>query len=127
MYGFCRISEQQADGGRSRSFAIDFFSTDVPRGRVNLIQIGSQGREMQIAFEATPEPFSTQKFLVPYIMEGEIRIYNQRMLERFEIRSRLLFFCVAEVTSGWRFFDWRTRHTGPVDRELLVSLMGSLF
>lgn len=94
---------------------------------VNLIQIGSQGREMQIAFEATPEPFSTQKFLVPYIMEGEIRIYNQRMLERFEIRSRLLFFCVAEVTSGWRFFDWRTRHTGPVDRELLVSLMGSLF
>ncbi len=94
---------------------------------VNLIQIGSQGREMQIAFEATSEPFSTQKFLVPYIMEGEIRIYNQSMLDRFEIRSLLLFFCVAEVTAGWRFFDWRTRHTGPVDRELLVSLMGSLF
>jgi hypothetical protein len=94
---------------------------------VNLIQIGSQGRQIQFAFEATPEPFSTQKFLVPYIMEGEIRIYNQRMLERFEIRSLLLFFCVAELTTGWRFFDWRTRHTGPVDRELLVSLMGSLF
>ena len=94
---------------------------------VNLIRIGSQGREMQIAFEATVEPFSTQKFLIPYIMEGEIRIYNQRMLERFEIRSQLLFFCVSEGTTGWRFFDWRTRHTGPVDHELLLSLMGSLF
>ena len=67
---------------------------------VNLIQIGSHGREMQMVFEATPEPFSTEKFLVPYIMEGEIRIYNQRMLERFEIRSRLLFFCVADETAG---------------------------
>uniref|UniRef100_Q01YH0 Uncharacterized protein n=1 Tax=Solibacter usitatus (strain Ellin6076) TaxID=234267 RepID=Q01YH0_SOLUE len=94
---------------------------------INLFQIGSQGREMQIAFEAAPEPFSTEKFLVPYIMEGEIRTYNQRMLERFEIRSQLLFFCVSETTPGWRFFDWRTRHTGPVDRKLLVSLMESLF
>jgi hypothetical protein len=94
---------------------------------VNLIQIGAQGREMQIAYESPRERFSTEKFAVPYILEGEIRIYNQKMLERFEIRSRLLFYCVSEVTAGWRFFDWRTRHTGPVDRELLVSLMESLF
>jgi hypothetical protein len=94
---------------------------------VNLIQIGSQGREVQIAFEATPGLFSTEKFLAPYVMEGEIRAYNQRMLERFEIRSRQLFFCVAEMTVGWRFFDWRTRHTGPVDRALLASLMEPLF
>ena len=94
---------------------------------VNLFQIGSQGRQFQIAFEATRELFSTEKFLVPYVMEGEIRTYNQRMLERFEIRSRLLFFCVSEVTAGWRFFDWRTRSTGLVDRELLVSLMEPLF
>src|SRR5262245_27478568 len=30
---------------------------------INVIQIGSQGREMQIAFEATRELFSTEKFL----------------------------------------------------------------
>ena len=94
---------------------------------VNLIQMGTQGREMQIAYEATRERFSTEKFPVPYILEGEIRIYNQKMLERFEIGSRLVFYCVSEGTAGWRFYDWRTRHTGPVDRELLVSLMESLF
>jgi hypothetical protein len=94
---------------------------------VNLIQIGSQGRQMQVVFESTPGPYSTEKFLVPYVLEGEIRTYNQRMLERFEIRSRLIFFCVAERTAGWRFFDWRTRETGPVDSKLLVHLMQPLF
>ena len=94
---------------------------------VNLMQISSQGREMQIAFEAPPKPVSTEKFLIPYVLEGEIRTYNQKMLERFEIRTRLLFFCVEDGTAGWRFFDWRTRHTGPVDPDLLASLMEPLF
>ena len=82
---------------------------------------------MQIDFEAPSQLVSTEKFLVPYVLEGEVRSYNQKMLERFEIRSLAIFFCVTEGTAGWRFFDWRTRHTGPVDRELLVHLMEPLF
>jgi hypothetical protein len=93
----------------------------------NLIQIGSQGRQMQIAFEAPSELVSTEKFLVPYVLEGEVRTYNQRMLERFEIRTLLLFFCVEAGAAHWRFFNWRSRHTGPVDHGLLVSLMKPLF
>ena len=94
---------------------------------VNLIQVTSQGRAMQIAFEAPPQLFSTEKFLVPYVLEGEVRTYNQSMLDRFEIRSLLLFFCVEQDTAAWRSYDWRTRSTGPVDRELLVKLMEPLF
>jgi len=93
----------------------------------NLFQMSSQGRAMQIAFEAPPQMVSTEKFLVPYILEGEIRTYNQKMLERFEIRSRLLFYCVENGAAGWRFFDWRTRHTGPVDGELFARMMEPLF
>src|SRR6266478_1492974 len=93
----------------------------------NLIQVGSQGREMQIAFEAPSKLVSTEKFLVPYVLEGEIRTYNQKMLERFEIRTLLLFFCLEEDRAVWRFFDWRTRTTGLVGRELLVSMMEHLF
>jgi hypothetical protein len=93
----------------------------------NLIQISSQGRQMQIAFEATSQLVSTVKFLVPYVLEGEVRTYNQRMLDRFEVNSRLIFFCVEDGTAGWRYFDWRTRHTGPVDSGLLGSLMEPLF
>ncbi|HLN01702.1 MAG TPA: hypothetical protein VK335_20605 [Bryobacteraceae bacterium] len=94
---------------------------------VNLIRIGAQGREMQITFEATRQLFSTQKFLIPYVLEGEIRAYNQRMLERFEIRSLALFFCVDQDNATWRFSDWRTKRTGPVGNELFVDLMGRLF
>ncbi len=93
----------------------------------NLIQIGSQGRQMQIAFEAPAEFLSTEKFAVPYVLEGEIRTYNQRMLERFEIRTLLIFFTIEAESAHWRFFNWRTRHTGPVDHELLASLMKPLF
>src|SRR5262249_23091412 len=94
---------------------------------VNLIQMGSQGREIQVTFEATREPFSTEKVLVPYILEGELRAYNQEMLERLDIRNRLVFYCVGEVVSGWRHFDWRTRQTGPVDGRFLLHLMEPLF
>jgi hypothetical protein len=94
---------------------------------VNLIQIGSQGREMQISFEAPPQLISTEKFLVPYVLEGEVRAYNQKMLERLEMRTRLLFFCLEEDRAAWRFFDWRTRHTGLFGRELLVRLMEQIF
>lgn len=93
----------------------------------NLMQIGSQGRQMQIAFESPPQLFSTEKYGVPYVLEGEIRTFNQKMLERFEVRSLLIFFCVEKETGAWRFLDWRTRHTGPVDSDLLVSLMEPLF
>ena len=94
---------------------------------VNLIQIGSQGREMQIAFTTPRQSVSTEKFLVPYVLEGEVRAYNQSMLERSAIRSQMLFYCVERETAQWRYFDWRTRHTGPVGRELLVGLMEPLF
>lgn len=93
----------------------------------NLMQIGSQGRQMQIAFAAPTGLVSTEKFVVPYILEGEVRTYNQRMLERSEIRTLLLFFCVEAGAAHWRFFDWRNRHNGPVDHGLLASLMKPLF
>src|ERR1017187_6825950 len=94
------------------AYAPEMFRVDA----VNLIQIGSQGRELQIVFEAPAQLISTEKFLVPYVLEGEVRAYNRQMLERFEVRSLLIFYCVEKETTAWRFFDWRTRHTGPVDR-----------
>src|SRR5689334_14058633 len=48
----------------------------------NLIQVASMGRLMQIAFQSVPKLVSTDKFLTPYTLEGEVRTYNQRMLER---------------------------------------------
>ena len=93
----------------------------------NLIQIGSQGRQMQIVFESPAQLSSTEKFLKPYILEGEVRTFNQRMLERFEVRSRMIFYCVEPENAVWRFFDWRTRSTGELTVEVFANLIGPLF
>jgi hypothetical protein len=93
----------------------------------NLFQIGSRGREIHIAFQAPRELVSTEKFLIPYVLEGEVRAFNQKMLERFEVRTQMVFFCLEQSGPAWRFFDWRTSHTGLFGGELLLSLMESLF
>lgn len=105
------------------SFTADLFREPG----VNLFQMSSQGREMQITFQSTPQLFSTEKFRIPYILEGELRTYNQQMLEHFEIRTDMLFFCVEEDTASWRYFDWRRPRSAPVDRDLLAELMERLF
>ena len=105
------------------AYSEDFFR----ESGTNLIQISSQGRQIQIAFEAPAQLVSTEKFLVPYILEGEVRAYNQAMLERFEVRSRLIFFCMEDQAPVWRYYDWRTSNSGVVDRGLLVTLTEPLF
>jgi hypothetical protein len=104
------------------------YSLDAFReSEANLIQIASHGRQMQVLFEATSNLVSTEKFVIPYVVEGEVRTYNQKMLERFDVRTLSIFFCVEEKTTMWRFFDWRTRSTGIGDSGLLASLMEPLF
>ena len=93
----------------------------------NLIRVGAEGREMQITFQSPRQLLSTEKFLTPYVLEGEVRTYNQRMLQHFEVRTLALFFCVDPDNASWRFSDWRTKHSGTVGPELLVDLMGRLF
>ena len=94
---------------------------------VNIMQISSHGRQVQITFAAGAQLLSTEKFRVPYVLEGEVRAYNQKMLERFQIVTFSLFYCVGEEVSGWRFYNWRTLRTGPVNQEFLIQLMDAVF
>ena len=91
---------------------------------VNLMQVNAQGRIIQIAFEATP--VSTDKFRIPYILEGELRAFNQEMLERTQIRSQALFFCLENARNTWRYVEWLHGRTGAFDRDQLVSLLERL-
>jgi len=93
---------------------------------VNLMQINAQGRIVQIVFEATRESFSTEKFRIPYILEGEVRAYNQEMLERTQVRSQAMFFCLEKNGNTWRYFEWLHGRTGAFDRDQLVSLLERL-
>ncbi len=103
-------------------YSDDLFRDSGP----NLIQINARGRIVQLLFAATDELVSTQKFKIPYILEGEVRAFNQHMLERVEIEDLLLFFCMEKERNLWRYFDWRTNRHAPFDRELLVQMMERL-
>jgi hypothetical protein len=89
----------------------------------NIIQINAQGRILQLAFKATPSTFSTEKLRIPYILEGELRAYNQEMLERAQIRSEALFFCLYENKVMWRYFEWLHGQTGAFGQDQLVSML----
>jgi len=93
---------------------------------VNLIQVNAHGRIVQIAFEATREIFSTEKFRIPYILEGEVRTFNQEMLERTQIHSQALFFCLEDDRNRWHYFEWLSGRTGAFDREQLMGLLERL-
>jgi hypothetical protein len=82
---------------------------------VNLIQI-----------EATREIFSTEKFRIPYVLEGEVRAYNQEMLERTQVRSQALFLCLEEKRNTWHYFEWLNGRTGAFGRDQLVRLLERL-
>lgn len=93
---------------------------------INLFQINARGRILQIKFEATPEPVSTEDFRVPYILAGAVRCFNQQLLEKDLIEEQLLFYTVEKSRRLWRFFDARTYRSGAFDGEYLMALMEQL-
>jgi hypothetical protein len=101
----------------------DFASEMFRNSSANLFQLNAQGRIVQIAFESTRERFSTDKFLIPYILEGEVRAYNQEMLERTQVRSHALYYCIEDSQKAWRYHDWASGRSGLFSQEQLVSLM----
>ena len=93
---------------------------------INLFQINARGRILQIKFEATPEPISTEDFRVPYILAGAVRCFNQQLLEKDLIEEQLLFCTIEKSRHLWRFFDARTYRSGLVDADYLAGLMEQL-
>jgi hypothetical protein len=89
----------------------------------NLIQINVRGRILQVEYAATPELSSTEDFRIPYTMEGFVRAFNQKLLDKNLIEEQLIFYTLEKSGNMWRFFDARTYRSGPFEEEYLVGLM----
>ena len=92
----------------------------------NLVQINVHGRILQVAYAATAELISTEDFRIPYILEGSVRAFNQEMLDKDLIEERPLFYTMERDRNMWRYFETRTYHSGPFDRDYLISVMEQL-
>jgi hypothetical protein len=101
------------------NYGVDAFSEHNP----NLFQVNARGRIIQIEFHATDVLISTEEFRIPYILQGEVRCFNQELLDRQSVEEQLLFYCLEKGGPLWRFFDARTYRSGPFDQSFLVSVM----
>jgi hypothetical protein len=88
-----------------------------------LIQIHVRGRILQISFTATPELVSTEEFRIPYILEGSVRAFSQKLLDKDLIEEQLLFYTLEGRGQMWRYFDTRTYRSGLFDHEFLAGVM----
>lgn len=100
-------------------YSAAFYTDDSP----SLVQINVHGRILQVAFAATAELISTEDFRIPYILEGSVRAFNQEMLDKDLIEEQPLFYTLERDRNMWRYFETRTYHSGPFDRDYLISVM----
>jgi hypothetical protein len=104
----------------------DFQGDHFVEDRANLFQINVRGRIVQIEFQSTEPMISTEEFRVPYILQGQIRCFNQDLLDRASIQEQQLFYTLEKSGPMWRFFDPRTYRTGPCDVAFLIGLFEQL-
>ncbi len=87
----------------------------------NLLQINASGRIVQLAFASCEPIVSTEAFATPYILEGEVRWFNQQSLEGMSVREHLLFYCLDNSRQYWLWLDSQTHRRGPVDEDYLAD------
>jgi hypothetical protein len=130
LYGICSDFVATVNGLLTHGIIVldpPAYSDDAFREHAaNLIQMNVRGRILQVEFEVTPELVSTEDFRVPYTLRGEVRAFNQQLLDKDLIEEQLIFFTLEKPRAIWRYFDARTYRSGPFDREYLVGLMEQL-
>ena len=99
------------------------FREDAP----NLIQMSLRGRIVQIQYEAPEQLVATEDFRYPYILQGAVNGFNQKLLERDLIEEQLLFYARnGRHEYRWHYFEPRTYRTGLVSETYLTGLLGRL-
>jgi hypothetical protein len=100
------------------------YREDVP----NLIQMSLRGRIVQIQYEAPEQTVATENFRYPYILQGGITGFNQRLLERDLIEEQMLFYARSGKRHEfrWHYFEPRTYRSGLVNEKYLTALLARL-
>ena len=98
------------------------------------IMVNVRGRVLLMALESPDALVSTENFRKPYIFQGEVRFFNQELLDESRVEEHGLFFCPGEGArdggggrqGAWLFWNGRNYKSGRVDEEYLASLLEQL-
>lgn len=95
------------------------------------IMLNVRGRILLITLEAPSSLASTDNFRIPYILQGEVRFFNQELLDESLVEEHGLFFCPGEGPKddkgrrqgAWLYWNSRNYKSGPVDEDYFAGLM----
>ncbi len=98
------------------------------------LMLNVRGRILLIDLEPPPSLVSTELFRKAYILQGEVRFFNQELLDDSRVEEHGIFFCPGEGPKdangrregAWMFWNGRSYKSGPVDAEYLAELMEEL-
>lgn len=100
------------------------------------IMLNVRGRVLLIALEAPTSLVSTDSFRKPYILHGELRFFNQELLDEARVEEHGLYYCPGEGPrdasraggrrGSWLFWNGRNYRSGPVDEDYLAAMLEQL-
>ncbi len=110
------------------------FPEDQAEGDHSQLMLNVRGRVLLIALEAPGTLVSTDNFRKPYILQGEIRFFNQELLNEARVEEHGIYFCPGEGPKNpgggrrgaWLYWNGRNYKSGPVDEEYLAGLLEQL-
>lgn len=83
-----------------------------------------RGRVLLLDIRTPNSLVASDNFKKPYILEGEVRFFNQESLEDDRVEEHGVFFCPDEDRGGaWYYWNGRTYKSGRVDEEYLAGLL----
>lgn len=83
-----------------------------------------RGRVLLLDIRPPNSLVAAENFKKPYILEGEVRFFNQELLEDDRVEEHGVFFCPSEGQDGaWLYWNGRTYKSGRVDEDYLAGLL----
>ena len=97
---------------------------DFPEDNQLQLLMNVRGRILLLDIGAPADLVANDNFKKPYILEGEVRFFNQELLEEERVEEHGIFFCPGEGSQGaWMYWNGRTYKSGYVDENYLASLL----
>ncbi len=88
------------------------------------LMLNVRGRILLLDLAVPNNLLGKENFKKPYILEGDVRFFNQELLENEQVEEHNIFFCPDEGRDGaWMYWNGRTYKSGVVDEDYLAGLL----
>jgi len=94
---------------------------EIPEDTPLQLLLNVRGRVLLLDIRAPVNLVSTENFKKPYILEGEVRFFNQELLENEQVAEHGVFFCHGEGV--WYYWNGHTYKSGLIDEDYLAGLL----